>query len=68
MSDESESKKKSKERSVLPKPTTKEEKLKRTQMAILQIEKEFGKGAIMKMGEEEELPRFMGLSRVVRQL
>ena len=53
MSDESESKKKSKERSVLPKPTTKEEKLKRTQMAILQIEKEFGKGAIMKMGDQK---------------
>lgn len=53
MSDETESKKKGKERSVLPKPTTKEEKMKRAQMAILQIEKEFGKGAIMKMGEQK---------------
>lgn len=50
---EEEGKKKGKDKGVQPKPTTKEEKIKRVQLAILQIEKEFGKGAIMKMGDQE---------------
>ncbi|MFA6992837.1 MAG: DNA recombination/repair protein RecA, partial [Candidatus Gracilibacteria bacterium] len=36
--------------------TSKDEKSKAIDLAIAQIEKNFGKGAIMKMGEQKHVP------------
>ena len=41
---------------MMPTPPTSKEKIKALELALQQIEKQFGKGAIMKLGEEHVLP------------